>query len=293
MALIRKNLPQFHENLTKGLYSANGPLVSPNCHWNYDGVLVLGSDGFVEALTAFVDNSLRGLDIRDIYRVVDGRYGATLYRLQGFQSGDFSGVPFKEGTRYNAHGTEMWEFGEEGLLKNLVTVDQIGVIRAQFNGSVEVPPFTPHDPPVENPQTSEGYREMLRRNINMLQENISEGHPERNAALAVEDVEVDENGVVSRGRDAFAKLISMENAGFGKFPKKRHFYDRVLAEGHVGVVDYVWQEVKTNGSGIPVRQRGMMYFECDDEGLVKKAIGVYDDFSVKMQMSGEGQYGYP
>ena len=126
-----------------------------------------------------------------------------------------------------------------------------------------------------------------------LQMNISEGHPERNAELAVEDVEVDENGVVSRGRDAFVKLISMENAGLGNFPDKRHFYDRVLADGHIGVVDYVWQEVKTNGTGVPVRQRGMLYFEFNDEGLMKKVIGVYDEFSVEVQMSGEGKYSYP
>lgn len=133
----------------------------------------------------------------------------------------------------------------------------------------------------------------MRRNVRRLQENLAAGCPEKNAALAVEDVEVDENGVVKRGRDAFVKLISMENAGFGKFPEKRHFYDRILADGHVGVVDYVWQEVMINATGIPARQRGMLYFECDDEGLIKKVIGIYDEFSIEMQMSGEGKYGYP
>ncbi|KAL9125667.1 MAG: hypothetical protein Q9217_005162 [Psora testacea] len=304
-AKIRKNLRTFHINLSTGNYASNGPLNALDIHWNYDGVLLISRAAAIAALGQNAEVSLRGVQAVDIYNVVDGNVGATLYRLQGKQSGPFAGLPLQPepGGYFNALGVERFVFNNEGEVRDLVTVDQVGRMQAQMKGEeTEVPEAgTPavFELP-ENPQTEVEYRALLRVNMAALHMNVNTGNASANANLAVEDVEVDQSGEVKRGREAFVKLAAGEDAGLGAFPDKVFHDAYVLVDGRQGAVEYVWQGVqkeKYNGTevkeGAMVRMRGMLFLEFDKEGLVRKVVGVYDERVVADQLQGKGGYLYP
>jgi hypothetical protein len=73
-----------------------------------------------------------------------------------------------------------------------------------------------------------------------LHSNANKGDGSAIKALATVDVDVDENGDISRGREAFRRLVTAQNAGLGSFPNKSfHDFD-VLADGRFGAIQYIW-----------------------------------------------------
>ncbi|KAK3329155.1 hypothetical protein B0H66DRAFT_596753 [Apodospora peruviana] len=311
-ALVRKNQATFHVNLSAGNYILNGALVSPDTHWNYDGTMHLGRDNFVTALGAVVggpSSPLHGLQIFDQYSLVDGGVGMVLYRLTGKLAAPLPAVPLsKPGRPYSALGVERLVFDEDGLLYDLVTVDQFGRIAAQTSGSSQrdavgqVVPEAGHNGTQQpNPQTPASFRDLVRRNLATLHRNVNAGNPSANAMRAVEDVVVNDNGVLlRRGRQAFVNLVSCQSAGLNAFPEKRFHDFYVLADGHQGGVEYVWhgeQKATYRGievkEGVKVRVRGMMFFEMNGDGLVTKVTNVHNEAHVLAQVSGKGGYLYP
>ncbi|KAK3707271.1 hypothetical protein LTR37_012272 [Vermiconidia calcicola] len=276
-ALVRKNLGSFHKNLSKGKYAANALLNAPHVHWNYDGTLIVSREAAIAALKGQAEGSFSGVQARDVYTIVDGHLGTTLYSLQGTQSGPFAGLPVQPDGDFNAYGAELFVFDADALLTDLTTVDQIGVMKDQMAGEAKVP---------------------LVQNIAKLHDNVVAGNPGANAVLAAEDVVVEDNDSISNGRDAFVRLASAENAGQGAFPIKSFHDDYILADGKQGVVGYVWQAAQDSEymglqpkEGAQVRMRGFLFFEFDDQGLVTKVVGIHDEFVVAAQL--EGGFLYP
>jgi len=304
--LVRKNLASFHVNLSQGNYTLNGALNSPQIHWNYDGTTIIGRAAAVAALGAFAGEGgpLQGITVTDRYLLVDGRVGMVLYSLQGALAAPLPGVPFREGgALYDALGVERFVFDEAALAEDLVTVDQFGRIAAQVAGAAEdlPPPVASPGPLASNPQTRREFREKVRRNLAILHRNVNAGDADANAALAVEGVVVNDNGVDEKtGRGAFVDFIAGKSVGMGAFPLKTFHDFHVIADGKQGAVEYVWQgEQKSAYNGIEVvegarvRVRGMLFFELDDEGLVTKVTGVHDEAHLGSQLSGKGGYLYP
>lgn len=118
--------------------------------------------------------------------------------------------------------------------------------------------------------------------------------------LATEDVEVGENGNISRGKQAFVDLVTAQNADRDAFLNKLfHDFD-VLVDGNVGAVGFVWQapqekyyerfEVK---EGVLARMRGVLFFEFDEDKRDVKATDIYDEHVVSATLGGTGGYLYP
>jgi len=278
--------------------------MSPSIHWNYDGTLLTARDSAIAALGSVVGEKsapLHGLDIRDVYSVVDGNQAMLLYTLKGVLANPLPGAPLGGvGAKYNALGAERFGFDSDALVDEVITVDQFGRIAGQVSGSDGLDTIL-SPPKGKNVQTTEGYRARVRGNLAALHRNVNAGRSEGNARMAVEDVIVNDNGVVvANGTKAFMDLVSSKTAGLGAFPEKKFHDFHVLVDGHFGAVEYVWQGqpsgpypgVNETVSGT-ARMRGFMFFELNGEGLVTKVIGVYDEAVVGAQLGGKGGYLYP
>ena len=299
-AQIRKNLNIFHKNLSIANYTAIGTLLSPDYYWNYDGTILITRQAGAAALEYFVESALHGLEGRDIYNLIDGNRGAVLFRISGKQSGDFLGLPLQKEGRYNVRSAEHFIFNGDAEAREVVTVTPTRVMKKQMTGEIEVPYVCSNVSLKVNPQTNLGFRELIRKNMAALHLNVMAGDADKNAVFATEDVEVDENGDVSRGREAFVGLVAARNVGLGSFPEKAfHDFD-VLADGKLGAISYIWQGAQKEKyidvplkEGAIVRMRGMLFFEFNDNGLIEKAFSVYDEGVVSNTLTGTGGYLYP
>jgi hypothetical protein len=298
-ALVRRNFRSFHLNLSKGQYEANGPLVSSDTFWNYDGTIFISRKGFTTALSGFVESALKGLSAVDRYNIVDGNRGAVAIRLSGKQSGPFVGLPLQTNGRYDVWEGEKVVFDEEALVRSWVTITPIDVMKDQMKGVIEVSGAPSNTTYGENPQTSRQFRERLRKTLAAFHLNANAGNASANAALATDSVQIEENGVFSHGREAFIASVTSQNAGQGAFPEKLfHDFD-ILADGKLGAVEYIWQgPQKSEYAGISlkenavVRLRGMLFLEFNDEGLVEKVISIYDEGVVRTTLTGTGGWLY-
>ena len=296
---VRKAIGSFHQNLSKGQAAANGPLFAPDLNWNYDGNMIMSSSAAVTALSTVVSTSFKGVQAPDYYLLVDGSVGASLFGLQGKQTGPFAGLPLQAGGNFNARAAERFVFNANAQARDLTTVSQTGTIRAQMSKEIAVPPIAGPAEPAPNPQTDSCFRAQLRRTISQLHENANAGNASGNAAFAVEDVQVDENGDLAKGRDAFVNVVAGLSAGRGAFPEKVFHDANVLADGRLGAVEYAWQGTQKKeylgvpANGAEVRMRGMLFFEFSDQSLVTKVVSIFDEFVLTTQLQGKGGYLYP
>ncbi|KAI9668428.1 MAG: hypothetical protein M1831_001182 [Alyxoria varia] len=295
---LRPRLSSFHERLSRGDVPSNN--TSPSTHWNYDGQLLISRPEWHKALSTNINTSFKGLHIPDVYQLVDGNLCAVMYDLQGNQTGPFLGQPLREGARFKVHGAEFMVFDRDLLLEDLITVEPLGKIKAQFAGTEKVDPPTPEGArPVRAGTTSEEFLRRSRRNMASLHENVRKGRAGDNAELAVQDVVVDADGDVKRGREAFVDVVAARDQGLGAFPEKMVHDEYVLADGRLGAVEYIWhgrqrgEYLGMEASGKMVRVRSVLFFEFDGEGLVVKVVSVHDEGVIGTQLRGEGGYLYP
>lgn len=275
-------------------------MVAEDVHWNFDGNLIISRKEWTNALTTVVNGSFQGLYIPDFFQLVDGNICATLYDLQGNQTGPFLGQPVTPGAHFKVRGAELGVFDSEVLLSELFTIQPLGKIKAQMAGQEEVPPPTPRgSQPVPNPQTSAEYRALLRQNMASMHKNVNAGNATSNGLLAAEDVTVDNNGDVTTGRDAFMDIMAARNQGLGAFPQKQFHDEYVLADGRLGAIEYIWHgRQKTEymdraADDTMVRVRGMLFFEFNKEGLVEKVVSVHDEAVIGYQLEETVRYLYP
>ena len=184
-SLVRSTLAKFHINLSKGLYSANGPLVSPSTQWNVNGPLILGRSNWVAHLTTF-NVSFHGLQVPDTYHIVDGHVGAVLYHLQGTQTDQYGTIP-DTGRRINVLGAELMVFDTNAKLDSLITVEELGVAAEQLTGLAKAPQ-TGNITVATNAQTRPEHRAQLRATLGSIHTNFNAGNNSANLALVTEDV---------------------------------------------------------------------------------------------------------
>jgi predicted ester cyclase len=287
---VRTNLATFHPNLSKGNCTGNGPLVSFPMQWNVNGQLLISRKSFVSHLCGF-NTTFHGLKAPDVYHIVDGNVGAILYHLQATQTAPVGNIPLT-GRRVELMGGELMVFDEQALLDFLITIEEDGRLVDQLTGVIDAPKPFPPISLISNPQTSSRYRSQLRKNMARLHQNFNEGNNLVNAALARSDIQVNADYVDSTGQEAFVALfVNWQKA----FPDMVYRDDYILADGHQGAIEYVWEGTQTgpytapNSTVIaltskPVRVRGMLFLEFDDQGLVAKATSVHDEAVVVMQL---------
>ncbi|CAI6331188.1 unnamed protein product [Periconia digitata] len=296
---VRHNLRSFHQNLDAGNFSAIGSLIAADYYWNYEGNIILTREGGQMALESFVTSTLNGMHARDIYNIVDGDRGAVLFRISGQQSGPFVGLPLQQNGRFSVMSAEAFTFNKGAEAREVVTITPLGIMQDQMRGVLEPPRFT-NDTLQEAKTKDAEYLRLIKRNLASIHLDANKGNLNAIANLAIESTEVDENGSISHGKDAFVKLVTAHNAGNGSFPGKLfHDFD-VLVDGTFGAINYVWQapqekkylEVEVDDENL-VRMRGMLFFEFNNVGLVTKATGVYDERVVNTTLTGTGAYLYP
>ena len=298
-ALVRKHLGTFHINLSHGLYSSNGPMVSPSIQWNVNGQFLISRTSFVTHLTGF-NTTFHGLQVPDVYHVVDGHAGAVMYHLQGRQSGPFEGIN-PSGKSINIMGGEFMSFDSDALLSSLKTVEEFAVAERQLRGQTQPAPPAANLTSllVPNEQTSPQFRQRSRQILASIHDNFNAGNNAANAALTEPNVVVVRGSVgSSTGPQAFVDLIGTWKKAF---PDMVFHDDTVLADGTQGAVEWVWEGTQTgpytalNGTVLPpsrtsVRLRGFLFFEFEESGLMKKVVGIWDDGVIEEQLSGGPAY---
>jgi predicted ester cyclase len=289
----------FHINLSHGKYSANGPMVSFDMEWNRNGGLLLSRANFVTTLTTF-NESFHGLQVPDQYHLVDGNVGAVLYHLQGPQTGPFVGMP-NSGKLLDIMGGEFMQFDAEAKLNYLITIEEFGIAVEQLFGNQTVTSLTPVSL-FNNPQTSQEFRQRLRDNMASLHRNFNIGQHSAIADLATPDVVVNADQTQGQGSDAFMNLFLSD---LNSFPDKIFHDDFVLADGHLGAIESVWEGTQTgvytapDGSviqptGQPVRVRSLLFLEFNEDALIKGATLVHDEAVVARQLlENQSEIAYP
>jgi predicted ester cyclase len=293
---VRTTLAAFHPHLSKGEYAANGPMVSLGMQWNVNGQLLVSRQSFVSHLTGF-NTTFHGLQAPDVYHIVDGNVGAILYHLQGTQSGPVGDIPLT-GKRVELMGGELMVFDQDALLDSLITIEELGRLGQQLTGVLNVTGDFPVVKFVENASSSAEFQENLRQIMASLHKNVNQMNNTKNACLAHPDVQINTNYADSRGRDAFVNLFTI---GTDAFPNLVYHDDYILVDGHQGAIEYVWegsQESPYTGldgkvwspSGKPVRVRGMLFFEFDDDALITKVTNVFDEGVIATQLQSGSLY---
>ncbi len=300
VSALRERLGSFYERLSAGIIPENN--YASDVHWNYDGSLGIGDVELGNAIRAIVgpDGPIGDLDIPDYYQVVDGNICGVMYDLQGNQTGEFLGLPLQPGARFNFHGAELGVFDENLELSELITIEPLGRIKAQFAGEEDLPPPVPRgSQPVPNRQTSQKYRDSRRKAMASMHKNILAGSTDANADLATEGVVVNDVGEVRSGRDAFVEIVAAQQQGQGAFPEKQIYDEYIITDGRLGVIEYVWQgRQKGEYMGRApedkmVRVRSMLFFEFSPEGLVEKVVSVHDEAVIIAQLTDAVQFLYP
>jgi predicted ester cyclase len=296
---VRNTLSMFHVNLSHGRYSANGPMVSFNMEWNRNGGFLLGRSNFVTNLASF-NGPFHGLQAPDRYHVVDGNNGAVLYRLQGPQTGPFLGLPNK-GHKLDIWGGELMQFDSEAKLYSLNSIEEFGIALEQLSGNETVTSF----PPInlfDNPQTSPDFRQTLRDKMASLHTEFNSGNHATLASFATSQVAIDADQTKGVGGKAFTDLFTSD---ISAFPDKLYHADFMLADGHLGAIESVWEGTQTgvytamDGTQIkpttqPVRVRSILFLEFNDDALITSATLVHDEAVVARQLlEKQSEVAYP
>ena len=138
-------------------------------------------------------------------------------------------------------GAELAVFDQALLLSELITIEEIGRVAAQFAGREEVPDGRPSgSQPVMNVQTTTKVRERNRQSMASMHRNVVSGNTEDNSAMATEHVAVESNGEARVGRDAFVEIVSARNQGHGAFPEKQFQDEYIVVDGRLGAIEYIW-----------------------------------------------------
>ncbi|KAI9154966.1 rhamnogalacturonate lyase c [Paramyrothecium foliicola] len=256
---IRRNLKMFHLNLDSGKWQANEALLAQDYYWNYDGSTFVGPKNAGAALGFVADGPLRGLQAVDVYNIVDGDRGAVLLQISGKQNDAFAGLKLQENGLFNVKEAELLVFNGDALARSAATMTPIALMKQQMQ-EIIAPPAVSQITLRENPQTSQSFRQRLRQTMVSLHLNVNTGKASANANLATEDVEIEFNNEISRGRDAFV------------------FHDaEIMADGMLGAIEYIWQATQEReypGIGLKegsvVKVRGMLFFEFNDEEFITK-----------------------
>jgi hypothetical protein len=137
-------------------------------------------------------------------------------------------------------------------LHRLITVEPLDKIGEQVAGMLEVDVFDDITL-LPNPQTSLKYRERIKNIAAMFDKNFNEGRTEENARLVSEDVELDADGVISKGRQALINHFENLRKCFSDLLAHDEY---VPADRHWASTEVIWQGTRnrsfmeTNGTNV-------------------------------------------
>lgn len=291
----RTNEATFHINFSAKDFDKNGPLTTHDIAWNNGGSLAIGRDAFVEGLKGY-EQVFHDMMLPDIYRIVDGNYGAVLFRGQGQHAAPFLGIK-PEGRRINVLIGEWMIFDDTSLLDDLITIVPGQRVLPQITGqeTPAAPVSNLTELVVSNPQTSLEFRAKWKSAISSIHDDCVDGKSDAITALASANITVSNAGVESTGHEALVDTLSMFHDAF---PDLIYHDEKVLVDGHLAASSWVWQGTHTgiwtglNGTKIapthrPVRGRGIYFFEIGKQSqLLDNLTIIWDAASVESQLNG-------
>jgi steroid delta-isomerase-like uncharacterized protein len=288
--LYRTNAPKFHKNFSAGEFEKNGPLVTEDIDMDSNNVKLVGRDNFVKRIERY-NVPFPGLQLKDRVIVVDGNVAAVNYVLQGENKGPYGQLP-PSGNRIEAMSGEVFEFNPEGLMKKLTTITEIDRVESEIKGTTKINAFQKITLLPTSEENSE-YRAKIRSVAAQLHENFNSGKNDVNGALATEDIRVNADSRMLRGRQALIDLLKLLKTAF---PDMNIRDEYVLADGNRAAVEYVMEGTQTgpytlpDGSVLPasgrkVRVRGIEFMEFDKAALLKELVVVHNEHDFATQLS--------
>jgi hypothetical protein len=135
-------------------------------------------------------------------------------------------------------------FDANAELYHLITVEEFARAKSQIQNLTTVPtPATNLTSLLQpNPQTPPAFRQKMRDSMGKIHANFNVGNNSANAQLVRADVEVNADWNVTTGSQAFLDLISQWQCSF---PDMVFHDDALLADGHLGAVEFVWEGTQT------------------------------------------------
>jgi len=223
--------------------------------------------------------------------VVDGNVAAVNYVLQGENKGPYGQLP-PSGNRIEAMSGEVFEFNPEGLMKKLTTITEIDRVESEIKGTTKINAFQKITLLPTSEENSE-YRAKIRSVAARLHENFDSGKNDVNGALATEDIRINADSRMLRGRQALIDLLKLLKTAF---PDMNIRDEYVLADGNRAAVEYVMEGTQTgpytlpDGSVLPasgrkVRVRGIEFMEFDKAALLKELVVVHNEHDFATQLS--------
>lgn len=274
-ALIRERINTFHDNYNENKQEANIPLFAPDIDWLNDNVPAIGRAVAIRRLTN-PTGPFPDIQLRDRLRLIDGGAGAVLFLVQGTQEGAFGPLP-PSGNKIEVLASEFVTFDEGGLASTLLTISQPDRTIRQVQGLIDITSFQ-DAPLISNPQTPAPYRARIRTAAATIKTllNKVDGQEGDIAALVTENVTVNINGDVSRGRQSFVEHFETL---LRALPDLLTHDNGVVADGQYVAIDFVSQGTRKgpylslNGTtaqpdGRTYRVRGMRFLHFDGDGLI-------------------------
>ena len=188
-------------------------------------------------------------------------------------------------------GAELMVFDTDAKLHSLFTVEELDLAVEQLNRSETIK--SPEDVKLlENPQTSPYFRQKIRDNMAQLFTSFQARNFAEMGKLAIPHITVNVNQNVKSGTKVFGQLFT---ANQDAFPDKVFHVDFMLADGHLGAVETVWQGMQTSPYSIPsgkvikatnklVRVRSLVFFEFDDKVLITRVTWVHNEGVIEQQL---------
>jgi predicted ester cyclase len=296
IAAMRARASRFHLNFSAGRIDANGPLAAEDIDVDSNNVRLIGRKKFVERLKRY-SVPFPGLQLKDRIVIVDGDWAAVHYILQGEHKGLYGDLP-ATGNKIEAMSGEVFEFNDQGLMARLITITKLDDVAAEVKGTKKIDAFQ-RVTLLPNGSGSAEYTVAIRAAASTFHKNFSAGEFDRNGPMVAEDIQVNSNGTMLAGREAFVDRIKRYATSFPDMVIRDEY---VLVEGNRAAVEYFMEGTQTgpmvlpDGSVLPptgkrVKVRGIEFMKFNEAGLMDDLITISnsDDFVRQLtETSGQG-----
>lgn len=288
--LVRRQVSSFHPNFSAGQSHKNGELVLETIEVDSNGVFLTGRQAFVERLKRY-DEPFPGLQLKDRIVLVDDNKAAVHYILQGEHRGPLGQLPASR-HKIEAMSGEIFEFDQNGLATNLITVTKLDHVMAQVQGAQTVDRFE-NVTLLPTKTMSVEYVEAIRRSAGTFHKNFSAGEFGRNGCLVAQDIRVNSNGALFSGRDAFVERIQRYKT---PFPDMVIIDEHIVVEGNRAAIGYVMTGTHLGDFSLPeggelaatgrvVRVRGIEFMEFDENGFLAELITISNGLDFITQLT--------
>jgi predicted ester cyclase len=282
--LIRKHASEFHRNFSTGDFDKNGPLVDPKIYVNSNAAIVIGRDKFVERIKRY-HTPFPKLQLKDRIVLVDGNVVGLWYVLQGTQDGPYGTIP-ASGNKVNVYAAEFFTMDDKGLMKELLTITQLGRLVKQIKGEEKVAAYEKIELlPIK--KTDAPYKKMLKDNIEAYVADFNTRDWNALNNLLADDVHVAWNGKEGVGKQAVQDGMSMYTTAM---PDLTWHLDRNVVEGDRGALAYTLNghTEKMGADGIPmskaVEAREGVHLQFNEKGKIINVVVISNSDEIEAQI---------